>query len=511
MKNFLILSLFMLIKFSSFGQGRVVINEYMPWAQSGCSLATEFVELYNFGPGPVNIGCYILTDGDYSITIPPNTILKAGQYYLLSGEDILPLGCGNLDSAVHSNLNWYTCNCTSGAIPTRNDGFFTDGGGGKEQVVLLDPNLKVIDAIARDPSDVESSDAIRTATLNGGCTSKFFDLDTMTIPYETAIGQATGRANSYARIVDGDCKWIKESAQSANAPNFTPGDTASISYDLTITNATDCNNSKGVISINVKASDYTKIFPINYTLAYDADSNHIFNSTDLYTNGIDNNPSRIDTNGLKAGSYRITLSTLQACNSKTFDFQIFGCSVVLPVQILSFKHQKTQESKQSFAWTISEVESVRTISLEQSSNNSVFIKAYEQVIDDRASGTQTFSTSIPASDAKFFRLRITLKSGATVYSATITTQSSVSVPTSKLWPNPAKSSITVETGTQLPSTVSYQIYNLQNGLVEQGELHFGNYQYNFTLPVHRLPQGMYQLFVYQNGFVKPISFRFVKQ
>jgi hypothetical protein len=500
-----------LLQLGSFAQGRVLINEYMPWVPNDCNVSSEFVELYNFGPGPVNIGCYILTEGDYSITIPPNTILQPGQYYLISGQDIIAKGCANLDSAVHVNLNWNRCNCTSGPISQEKEGLFSDGGGGKEQVVLLDPNLNVIDAVARDPNNLETSSSIQTSTIGGACSSKSFDLDLMNITYEKAEGQSTGRANSYARIIDGDCNWIKETSQSANAPNFSQGDVASISYELTMVNSMNCNNTPGAISINVIAPSYDEIFPMSYILAYDTDSNHIFSSADQYTYGTHHTPSRIDTSGLKAGRYRITLSTPQGCNLKTFDFQILDCSPILPVQVLSFRHLKTEQSRLSFSWKISELESVHSITLEQSSNNSQFTTAFKQNVDANANGTHTFSTVIPASEAKFFRLRITLKTGATLYSATISTHSSVSSPGSKLWPNPAQGFITVETGAQLSSSISYKIYNVQSSLVEQGELQIGSNQYNFRLPVHRLPKGLYQLFVYSADNFKPISLRFVKE
>jgi hypothetical protein len=77
--------------------------------------------------------------------------------------------------------------------------------------------------------------------------------------------------------------------------------------------------------------------------------------------------------------------------------------------------------------------------------------------------------------------------------------------------NPTSNSVSIETGAILPSTVSYQIYNLQNSLVDQGVLHIGSYQYSFTLPVHRLAKGLYQLFVFTANNSKPISFRFVKE
>ncbi|RYD92675.1 MAG: lamin tail domain-containing protein, partial [Sphingobacteriales bacterium] len=125
--------------------GRVVINEYMPWPSASCGTTSEFVELLNFGPGPTNIGCYILTNGKYSVTIPPNTILQPGQFFVIAGQSSLPINCGNIDSAVRVHLNWNTCNCTNVAIPTTGDGFMTDGGPANVNMVLFDPTLAVVD------------------------------------------------------------------------------------------------------------------------------------------------------------------------------------------------------------------------------------------------------------------------------------------------------------------------------------------------------------------------------
>jgi hypothetical protein len=495
---------------NSFGQGRVVINEYMPWVGNGCGATSEFVELFNFGPGPVNIGCYILTDGDYSITIPPNTILEPGKFYLISGQDIISTGCANIDSAVHANLNWNTCNCTSAPIPQDGEGLFTDNGSGSEQIVLLGPNLEVVDAAVRNTSTLETSSLITTSSLSGGCGQKTFDLDLMNISYET-IGESAGRSNSFARIIDGDCDWVKETSQSANATNNRQGESASASYELTIVNIRDCDITHGSISINVVTSNFTDIFPMNYILAYDADSNNVFTITDEYTYGTDNTSPRIEIGNLKAGKYRITLSTALGCNLKTLDFDILTCIAPLDLQVLSFKHLKTQQGRQSFEWTISEAETVHTMALEQSIDNRLFSTATEQTVDHNKQGIQTFKTTIPASAHKYFRLRITLDNGSTVFSPTITTNTSVTIPVSRLWPNPTKSSITIETGTLLPSSVNYKIYNLQNSQVDQGSLHIDNYQYSFTLPVHRLPKGLYQLFVFTADNLKPISFRFVKE
>ncbi len=110
----------------------------------------EFIELMNFGPGPMNIGCYIVTNGKYSVTIPPNTIIQPGEYFVLAGSDVLPIDCGNVDSSITTQLNWTTCNCTNLPVLTTGDGFFADGGAANEKVVLLNPLLQVVDAVTRD-------------------------------------------------------------------------------------------------------------------------------------------------------------------------------------------------------------------------------------------------------------------------------------------------------------------------------------------------------------------------
>jgi len=315
------------MSFSAFSQGRVVINEFMPWTSNTCGGPTaEFVELLNFGPGPMNIGCYILTDGDYSVTIPPNTIIQPGQFYVISGQNIIPAPCANINATVTADLNWNTCNCTSGAIPTTGDGFFTDGGNASEQVVLLSPALTVVDAVIRT-LPVETSSLITTSSLGGQCTSQTFDLDLMAINYET-IGESAGRGNSFARKLDGDCGWVKDPQQSAGGTNNTPSETSDVDYDFAVTNATNCSNN-GSVEVIVNGSNASSLFPLNYTLAYDADNDFVFELTDVYTNGTDATPNTLTVSNLTTGHYRLTVGSTLGCNLQTFPFTIFQCGTVL--------------------------------------------------------------------------------------------------------------------------------------------------------------------------------------
>ena len=315
------------MSFSAFSQGRVVINEFMPWTSNTCGGPTaEFVELLNFGPGPMNIGCYILTDGDYSVTIPPNTIIQPGQFYVISGQNIIPAPCANINATVTADLNWNTCNCTSGAIPTTGDGLFTDGGNASEQVVLLSPALTVVDAVIRT-LPVETSSLITTSSLGGQCTSQTFDLDLMAINYET-IGESAGRGNSFAHKLDGDCGWVKDPQQSAGGTNNTPSETSDVDYDFAVTNATNCSNN-GSVEVIVNGSNASSLFPLNYTLAYDADNDFVFELTDVYTNGTDATPNTLTVSNLTTGHYRLTVGSTLGCNLQTFPFTIFQCGTVL--------------------------------------------------------------------------------------------------------------------------------------------------------------------------------------
>jgi len=317
------------MSFSAFSQGRVVINEFMPWTSNTCGGPTaEFVELLNFGPGPVDIGCYILTDGDYSVTIPPNTIIQPGQFYVISGQNVIPAPCANINATVTADLNWNTCNCTSGAIPTTGDGLFTDGGSANEQVVLLSPTLTVVDAVVRS-LPVEPSALITTSNLGGQCVSKTFDLDLISINYET-IGESAGRGNSFARKLDGDCGWLKDPQQSAGGTNNTPSETSDVDYDFAVTNATNCSNN-GSVEVIVNGSNASSLFPLNYTLAYDSDNDFVFELTDNYTNGTDATPNTLTISSLTTGHYRLTVGSSLGCNLQTFPFTIFQCGSVLTV------------------------------------------------------------------------------------------------------------------------------------------------------------------------------------
>jgi hypothetical protein len=346
---------------AGYNQGRVVINEYLPWPLNSCSVTSEFIELTNMGPGPMNIGCWLLTDGDYSITIPANTVLQPGAFYVIAGQDSLPIPCGNTSSPVIANLNWNTCNCSSGSIPTTGDGFLTDGGSANEQLVLLDNHLNLVDAIVRKlPAETNSS--ITTSASSSGCTPQNFNLDTYSFTYET-VGESAGRGNSFARRLDGDCTWLKDTQQSGGATNNTPGDASSISGSLTIVNSQSCLLNG---SVSVLLTGTGTLFPVTYILARDVDEDGIFETTDSYQNGMDASGPAVEVAGLAPGVYQLVITPATGCGQVVQSFRIFECNMGVLDRMFTQFSTSSNGNRLLFSWTLAELVADGNFVLERS-------------------------------------------------------------------------------------------------------------------------------------------------
>ena len=507
MKTLLSIFIFFFSYFASFAQGRVVVNEFMAW--SGCTTTSEYIELLNFGPGPMDIGCYIVTNGSYAVTIPPNTVLKAGEYFIIAGQNTLAKDCGNVDSTVVVNLNWNTCNCTNTAIPTSGDGFMKNGGGANEKIILLDPNLNVIDAVSRS-STPSSSIPLTTSTLSGNCASKTFDLDTMKIVYES-IGISTGIDNSYSRKVDGDCGWVKTTQISAGAPNKT-GSTSSATYIFTTLTASECRGTDGSIAITVSAADVNALFPMNYVLAFDADSNGVFNELDEYRYGADSSAPNINIDHLKYGRYKITVGSALGCNLKSFDFFIFNCyGVVLPVQLTSFDVSQ-ENGRYHSSWSLTKSENIEKIIIERSADGISFISAKTISVPPGIIGQWNSSFTFTDAEAamSYFRLRIYNKRNE-YFLSQVVFAASTSPAKFRVWPNPAMDILYTEFRATTAGFIQYKIYNFSGQLILNGQkiVHPGNNVVSF--PSENLAPGNYQLQVFIKDSQYPLRMSFVKK
>lgn len=495
-------------------QGKVVINEYMPWTSNTCGVKTEFVELLNFGPGPVNIGCYILTTGVYSVTIPPNTILKAGEMYILAGQNFIPGTCGNVDSTasgITANLNWNTCNCTNVPIPSTNSsaGFMADNG--YSPLVLLDPSLNVIDAIIRGlPGN--ATGPVTSSSVNGGCTSKTFNIGTMSIQYEE-LGMAPGSQNSYARTVDGDCVWLKQPSQSGNASNTRKGNTTDISYEFDMVKPTSCEESGyGSVSIYVKHSNYAAIFPMSYTISLDVNNDGIFDFADQYTTFTDVEPPFIEIDNLPVGRFKVTVYSIKGCYLRTFDFPIIPCEPnTLPVRLLYFKNSGTRQNQHHLEWLLQEAQNLQSIVLEKSTDGKNFI-AEKIFTGEGFRGGRLFSYPAGASASfRYYRLKITQKSGKPFYSPVVTMGVGEKTPPVRIFPNPATNKLQLQLSSPRPQKVAYAIYNTSGLALQSGHLLLSGAEQIQTISLQHLPPGTYQLQVSGiAGEPQPISLRFVK-
>jgi gliding motility-associated-like protein len=136
MKFYSILTALLLSSATSFGQC-VVINEVMVNAAGACDGSCtpntgEWIEVYNTCPFPWNIECYILSDGDFSITLPAGTTIPGNGYLVI----------GSSNSGVPVDVNLGTCGCTTG--PNAQVGILTNSA---EQLLLFDNVGTIIDGI----------------------------------------------------------------------------------------------------------------------------------------------------------------------------------------------------------------------------------------------------------------------------------------------------------------------------------------------------------------------------
>ncbi len=130
--------------------GVILINEVLINADGGGADTDngtgEFIELFCAGPGPCDIGCYIVGDDDYAIIIPSGTVLQAGDFYVLHGDNISlgnggPLPVGTQFFNWNDNTNSSNIESLSGSASV---GSLTNG---SEQVYIWDPTGTVVDGV----------------------------------------------------------------------------------------------------------------------------------------------------------------------------------------------------------------------------------------------------------------------------------------------------------------------------------------------------------------------------
>lgn len=203
----------------------IVINEIMinpsgPNDGQNTPNTSEWIELYNTCSTPVDISCYSITDGDFSVVIPSGTVLQPYSFYVI----------GSQNSNAVINLNWASCNCTTQNASNQTGVF----GNSNEQVLLHDDQGVLLDAIIWGGG--QAFNPITTST-NTGCTARTYDYSISEISgFSENIGGAGGSDCSLARACDGSMTWV-EMCGILSTPGASNGGMApTIAFSATSTN-----------------------------------------------------------------------------------------------------------------------------------------------------------------------------------------------------------------------------------------------------------------------------------
>ncbi len=196
MKVYVLLAALFVSSISSIGQC-VVINEVMVNAAGACDGSCtpntgEWIELYNNCPFTLNIECYILTDGDFSITLPAGTTIP--------GNGFIVIGSSNSGVAVDVNIG--TCGCTTG--PNAQVGILTNSA---EQLILYDNLGTIIDGIVWGGGQWNQQTSFTTNSF-GICPTFTVPVLSVFTQIQTVPAQANNDGLTVFRSCDGVNPWV---------------------------------------------------------------------------------------------------------------------------------------------------------------------------------------------------------------------------------------------------------------------------------------------------------------
>lgn len=206
---------------STIATGKVFINEIAPRPPLGACSGTpngqnpnsgEWVELYNAGPGNVDIGGWSISDGDWTATIPAGVKLLANNYYLIGGGGTFCSTGGSPNGQV-PDLNVETCNCTTVSPSTQDIMNLTDG---NEQVVLFDCNGTLVDGVLWNNGQ-GLPDAVANTALATGC-GNYITQKNVTLPAGlTSTGGSLSGGTNIGRYRTSANTWVTTTTALTNS------------------------------------------------------------------------------------------------------------------------------------------------------------------------------------------------------------------------------------------------------------------------------------------------------
>ena len=198
---------------SSCSSATVVLNEvmYRPPVNNGVDPnAGEYIEL--IGPPGTNIGCFVLTDGDWTITIPPGTVIPPDGIFTIGNNAVWGAGFFDLDA---ENCGCFTEDISGNALL-----ILSDAG---EYVSLFNNTGTFLDGLIYGTPTATNTPPNGFLTVGGiintsaliGCPSS------VTIPGSASfLTHPVVAANtSIIRSPDGTGSWASQLGGSANACN----------------------------------------------------------------------------------------------------------------------------------------------------------------------------------------------------------------------------------------------------------------------------------------------------
>jgi Lamin Tail Domain/Secretion system C-terminal sorting domain len=308
----LILSLIIILAIAHNSNAQVVINEILPDPGNYEGQGAEWTELYNTSATPLDLSCWVLTDGDEIVVFPSGTYIPANGYLVVYNGNFFNCTSCNWDPAIANlvdnvgtlaspdpdgvtSVNVATCGCTNqtGCFSVTWENPITDNG--TDRIVLFDANANIKDAIYYGIGDnyaaasspiLESVYAIGPNTLNhnitglaAGCNlpaANNYDIPalpaagTSNAVWKYAGGTINGCTTSKARSTNGgatfiDDLWPTPGGNNTNADyKVTYTINAGAPIDITNTDNITLNICSGVtIAFNGEVYDYNQVYNNN--------------------------------------------------------------------------------------------------------------------------------------------------------------------------------------------------------------------------------------------------------
>jgi gliding motility-associated-like protein len=303
----------------------VALNEimYRPTLSNGVDPNTgEYIEL--IAPPGTNIGCYVLTDGDWVLVIPPNTIVPADGIFTIGNNIVYGANTFDLDA---ENCNCFSEGTAGGALL-----ILTDGG---EYVALFNSSGTFVQGLiygSPTGGNRPTGGAVVNLPSVTGC-----GLTNVTLPAAASFETTSGGVNngtSLIRSPDGTGGWTTQANGSLNNCNaaaingynvsWSNGSTtnsisglAAGTYTVTVTHSSGCSvtqsatvTSPSLLVVNIDSTRQSACI-LDNGAAFVTASGGTGPLTYLWSNGATNQ----NLTNVGSGTYNLSVTDVRGCRT----------------------------------------------------------------------------------------------------------------------------------------------------------------------------------------------------